>query len=412
MKPSPAICKLSAMIKSNRASVWFLAVLMLSVCMGCHFMSTHFSHAATAHPDMNSCLVYIGTFTFKQSKGIYAVRMSPKTGALGEPELVAESQSPSYLALHPNGRFLYCVNEIDRFDGKRGGAVSAFSINLDSGRLTLLNQAPSGGVGPTHISIDRRGMDVLVANYGSGSVAVLPVEADGKVAEPSSVDQHEGKGTDPARQEGPHAHCANLDPSNRFALSADLGLDKAFVYRFDAVAGTITPNTPPAASIAPGSGPRHLAFDPAGKNVYVLNEMGATITACHYDPAHGVLSEFQTISTVPEGFSGAKGSAEIMVHPSGRFLYASNRGDSNDIAIFRIDSHSGQLTFVDRVSTQGKAPRGFGINPTGQWLLAANQDTDNVIVFRIDQNTGKLTSTGTNLHVPTPVCIVFLTPKS
>lgn len=352
--------------------------------------------------------VYVGTFTAKQSKGIYRMRLDPATGALTEPELAAEAPSPAFLAIAPNHRFLYSVNEVEKLDGRKEGGVSAFSLDPGTGKLALLDRQPSAGTGPTHISLDSEGHNALVANYGSGSVAVLPIGSDGKLAPPASVDQHRGTGADKMRQEGPHAHCFNLDPAGRFALACDLGLDKVFVYRFDAATGAISPNDPPAASVAPGSGPRHLAFSPDGKRVYVVNEMACTVTGFDYDAEHGRLAEFQTASTLPEGFAGEKSSAEVAVHPSGKFLYASNRGQANSIAIFRIDPATGRLTPAGHTSTQGRAPRHFGIDPTGTWLLAANQDTDNVVVFRIDPDSGALKPAGTNVHVPTPVCILFL----
>ena len=389
----------------------FTIVVACSFChvIGCHQPAGNPSASSTkAQGKADSYFVYFGTFTDRQSKGIYRSTMNAATGALSQPELVAQVPSPSFLALHPNHRFMYSVNEVDRFDGRHTGSISAFAIDPASGQLTLLNQAPSGGAGPTHIAIDRTGQLVLVANYAGGSVAALPIQFDGRVSDPAAVDQHRGKGTDPARQGEPHAHCVNFDPANRFALSADLGLDKVFVYHVDPRAGTIAANNPPFASVAAGSGPRHLAFGRSGREVYVTNEMACTVTAFHYDPNRGSLVEFQSISTLPEDFQGQKSTAEIMVHPSGKFLYVSNRGDANSIALFSIDRQTGKLTAVDHTSTQGRTPRSFGIDPAGTWFLAANQDTDNVVVFRIDPATGKLKPTGVNLHVPTPVCVTFL----
>jgi 6-phosphogluconolactonase len=334
--------------------------------------------------------------------------MDVASGSLTKPELVAEAPDPSFLALHPNHKFLYSVNEVSKLDGKPEGGVSAFSIDAASGKLTFLNRQPSAGGGPTHITLDRDGKNALVANYGTGSVAVLPIDADGKLSPPSSVDQHKGVVADPKRQQGPHAHCVNVDPGNRYALSCDLGLDKVFAYRLDSEKGTIAPNNPAAAIVAPVSGPRHLAFHPNGKLVYVVNEIACTVTAFNYDPDHGTLAEFQTLTTLPEGFQGSKSTAEIAVHPSGKFLYASNRGVANSIASFKIDPQTGKLTPIGHTGTQGQAPRHFAIDPTGTWLVAANQDTNNVVVFRIDAQTGELKPTGTNIEVPTPVCITFL----
>lgn len=345
--------------------------------------------------------VYIGTFTGRGSKGIYLMQMDAASGSLTKPELVAEANSPAFLALHPNHQFLYSVNELNN------GTVSAFAIDTQSGKLTPLNQQPSAGHGPTHLTVDAEGKNVLVANYNSGSVAVLPIGSDGKLEAPSSTDQHKGTGADPSRQEGPHAHCFSVDPGNRFALSCDLGLDKVFVYRLDDAAHTIAPNDPPFVTVAPGAGPRHLSFSPDGHRVYVVNEMACTVTGFDYDAGQGSLHEFQSISTLPADFHGQKSTAEVAVHRSGKFLYASNRGDANSIAIFTIDPSSGKLTAAGHVSTQGKAPRDFTIDPSGTWLLAANQDTNNIVEFRIDQETGALTPTGVNIAAPTPVCVTF-----
>lgn len=356
---------------------------------------------------MDKMIVYIGTYTQGASKGIYIYDMDTKTGTLtpaGHSPLVS---NPSFLTIAPDHKHLYACNEVDDFDAAHEGAVSAFAIDAKTGGLTLLNQQPSAGGGPCFVSMDARGKNVLVANYGSGSVGVLPVGADGKLMPPSAKQQHEGKGTDPARQEGPHAHSINLDPANHFAFAADLGLDKVFVYRFDAAKGALTPNTPAFASVAPGSGPRHLSFHPNGHYAYVINEMASTVTAFNYDAAKGILTELQTISTLPEGFKGSTTTAEIRVHPSGKFLYGSNRGHDS-ISIFSIDVSTGKLTSAGHQSTQGKTPRNFNIDPTGQFLIAANQDSDSVVIFRIDAQTGQLTPTGQTLDVPKPVCVKFL----
>ena len=386
----------------------FITALAIIALFGVSITGCHGSAPSAATAAGESYRVYIGTFTNKQSKGVYLMTMDAKTGRLSEPQLVAEAPSPSFLALHPNHGFIYTVNEVNSIDGKHQGAVSAFSIDPGSGKLALLDREPSAGVGPTHVWIDPTGKNVLVANYASGSVAVLPVREDGPLDAPSSVDQHWGRGADPSRQEGPHAHSVYTDPSNRFVLSCDLGLDKVFVYRFDPSNYTIAPNDPPFAQVEPGSGPRHLAFGASGQFVYVLNEIACTVSVFAYDGQLGTLIPVQTISTLPEKFKGNKSTAEIFVHPSGRFVYASNRGDANSITVFRIDAATGKLTTVDRTSTQGRTPRGFGIDPTGAWLIAANQDTDNVVVYRIDQETGKLEATGQSVSVPTPVYVTFV----
>ena len=356
---------------------------------------------------MDKFFVYIGTYTNTTSKGIYIYQMDTATGKLtpvGTGPMVA---SPSFLTISPNHKFLYAANEISDFDGGKTGAISAFSITPKTGELTLLNQKASAGAGPCFVTIDSKGKNVLVANYGSGTVACLPVDVDGKLLDASATIQHTGTGPNAERQEGPHAHSINLDPANHFALAADLGVDKVFVYKFDPTHGSLTANTPPFATLAPGSGPRHLAFHPNGNFVYVINEMKSTVTTFAYDKVHGSLKELGTVSTLPEAFAGSNTTAEVQVHPSGKFLYGSNRGHDS-LAIFSIDAATGKLTLVGHESTQGKTPRNFRIDPTGNYLLAANQDTDNVVVFKIDTTTGKLTPTGQILSIPIPVCVKFI----
>jgi 6-phosphogluconolactonase len=355
-------------------------------------------------------LMYVGTYTRAPSKGIYAYRFQGTTGALtpaGTAGLVAETENPSFLAVHPNQRFLYAVNEVSRYGGGAAGSVSAFSIDRATGTLTLLNRVSSRGADPCHLSIDRSGKWLFVANYTGGSVAAFPLHDDGKLGEASAFFQHAGASVNKARQEGPHAHDAVVSPDNRFLLAADLGLDRVLTYRLDPAAGGLAPAEPGPATVKPGSGPRHLAFRPDGKFVYVLNEMVPGVTAFRYDAGRGTLTELQTLSTLPEGVSGDEHSgAEIAVHPSSKFVYASNRGHDS-IAIFRIDAARGTLTPVDRVSTQGKTPRSFAIDPSGQFLIAANQNTSTVVVFRIDQQTGRLRPTETRVEVPFPVSVVF-----
>jgi 6-phosphogluconolactonase len=351
--------------------------------------------------------VYIGTYTRQNSEGIYGYRFQPSTGRLTSLGLAAETVSPSFLAVHPNRRFLYSVGEIADTGGGKGGAVSAFQIDPETGKLAFLNQVSSGGAGPCHLVVDKTGKGVLVANYGGGSVAALPVNEDGHLAEASAFAQHTGSSVDPKRQQRPHTHSINVSPDNRFAVAADLGLDKVLVYRFDPERGSLTPNEPPFAKVNPGAGPRHFAFHPSGGFAYVINEMQSTVTAFAYDAAEGVLKELQTISTLPEAFAGDNSTAEVQVHPSGKFLYGSNRGHDS-IAVFAIDPGKGTLTPVEHVSTQGKTPRNFGVDPTGSHLFAANQSSHNVVVFRIDPNTGRLTPTGQKLEVYSPVCVKFV----
>ncbi|MHB8519791.1 MAG: lactonase family protein [Limisphaerales bacterium] len=352
--------------------------------------------------------VYIGTYTGAKSKGIYASRLNLATGTLNAPDLVAETASPSYLAIHPNHRFLYAVNEVGQLAGKPGGAVSAFSIDPKTGKLAFLNQQTSGGPGPCHLAVDATGSDVLVANYSGGSVELLPIQRDGSLGKPTAFIQHQGSSVNPQRQEGPHAHCAAFDPANRLAFVCDLGLDKVLAYRFDPHRGTLVPNKPPWTSTTPGSGPRHLAFHPGGEYAYVINEIACTLTAFSYDASRGKLVEQQTLSTLPDGETVKPNysAAEVQVHPSGRFVYGSNRGQDS-IVVYAINRRTGKLTHVENQPTQGRTPRGFGVDPTGTYLLAANQDSDTVVVFRIDQKTGRLQPTGNTVEVGAPVCVTF-----
>jgi 6-phosphogluconolactonase len=351
--------------------------------------------------------VFIGTYNGPRSKGIYRCEMDLKTGKLGEPELAAEVANPSFLAIHPTRQFLYAVGEMEMFGGKKGGAVSALSLDPKTGKLALLNQKPSGGGGPCHLVVDKAGKHVLVANYGGGSASVLAVGADGKLEETTAFVQHKGSSEDKSRQEAPHAHSINLDAANRFAFVADLGLDKVVVYRYDADRGTLTPAEP--ASVAPGSGPRHFAFHPDGKHAYVINEMALTITAFTYDPESGVLKTLQTASTLPAGTPRDKSfsTAEVQVHPTGKFVYGSNRGQ-NTIAVFTVNPKSGELSPAGHQGENVKTPRNFGIDPTGKFLVVANQDGHSLVVFRIDPETGALKPTGHTVEVGNPVCVKFV----
>jgi 6-phosphogluconolactonase len=356
--------------------------------------------------------VYVGTYTSggggSTSRGIYLLELDMATGALTSRGVAGEAVNPSFLAVHPGRRFLYAVGETAEFNGQKTGAVSAFTIDQAGGSLSLLNQQSSQGQGPCYVVVDRAGKNALVANYNSGSVACLPIGADGRLAPASSTIQHQGSSVNPQRQKEPHAHSINLDAANKFAVAADLGLDQLLVYRFDTARGTLTPNDPPFARVAPGSGPRHFAFHPDGKHAYVINEMACTVTAFDYDPDRGTLSENATASTLPEGPKAKNYStAEVQVHPSGRFLYGSNRGH-NTIAIFAIDPAGGRIRPLGHQDTGGRTPRNFGIDPTGRYLLAANQDSGTVVVFRIDPQSGLLQPTGQTAEVPRPVCIKFV----
>jgi 6-phosphogluconolactonase len=363
--------------------------------------------SATKEPKTEKFWVYVGTYTQRGSKGIYRLELDLATGKLSSAELAAKTTAPSFLALHPTGRFLYAVNEVKDFGGKSSGAVSAFARDPRTGNLTFLNQKPSGGADPCHLVVDRKGKHVLAANYTGGSACVLAVGADGRLGKTTAFVQHKGSSVNKVRQKGPHAHSINLDAANRFAFVADLGLDKVLVYRYDAARGTLTPNDPPAAAVAPESGPRHFAFHPNGKTAYVINELASTVTAFRYDADRGTLAKLQTVPTLPRGYKGNSTTAEVQVHPSGKFLYGSNRGHDSIVA-FAIDADTGKLTYVGHQARQIKTPRNFGIDPTGTYLIVANQDADSLVVFRIDQKTGRLTPTGHTAKVPMPVCVKMI----
>ena len=354
-------------------------------------------------------LLFVGTYTQEgsKSKGIYAYRFDQATDQITSLGLAAETANPSFVAIHPNGQFLYAVNELQNYKGPNSGGVSAFSIDRATGKLTFLNEVPSRGADPCYIIVDKAGKHVLVANYTGGSIAVFPVLADGKLGAASDFVQHSGHGADPKRQEGPHAHSIDLSPDNRFAFVDDLGLDELKVYKYDAAKGSLTPNSPPFAKLDPGAGPRHFVLHPSGKFAYVVAEMASSVTAFSEDLNKGTLQRLQTVSTLPKDFSGENDDAEIHIHPSGKFLYASNRGHDS-IAVFAIDPQKGTLAQIEDVPTQGKIPRSFEIDPTGNFLFAENEKSDNIAVFRIDAKTGRLTATGKVLDVGSPVDMKFL----
>jgi 6-phosphogluconolactonase len=351
--------------------------------------------------ERNDALLYIGAYTSAKNKGITVARFDKSTGAITEMSTAAETPNPTFLELHPNGKWLYAINEVSNFGGKKEGSVDAYSIDRASGKLTLLNQVSSKGAGPCHVSLDRSGRMVMIANYGSGSVASYKVLPDGQLSDAVSFFQHEGKGPVAGRQAGPHAHSINAAPDNRFAVACDLGTDELRVYKLDPGKGSMEKHK--VANAAPGAGPRHFAWHPKKMWGYAVNELNSTVTVFLYAP-DGLLEEIQSVSTLPEGYRNENAPAEIRVHPTGKFLYASNRGEDS-IAVFTIDAATGKLASVDHTLTQGAVPRNFYIEPTGRWLLAANQKTDNIIVFAIEQKTGKLQNTGKGITVGQPVCL-------
>jgi len=358
--------------------------------------------------------MFVGTYTSgpsSASKGIYAWRFDAATGKFTDQGLVAETPNPSFLAAHPNGKFLYAVNEISHFQRMAStGSVTAFAIDPASAKLTLLNAQGSLGDGPCHLALDRQGTCLIAANYNSGSIAAFPVGSNGLLNQSTAFFQHRGSGPVRDRQQTPHAHCIAISPDERFALVADLGLDEVLSYRFDPAKAAMNVNDPPFLKLEPGSGPRHLAFHPNARFLYVINELNSTIDALAYDAQNGSMRELQSISTLPKDYTGHNDTAEIQVHPSGKFLYGSNRGHDS-IAVFMIDRKAGTLTPVEYVPTQGKTPRNFTLDPTGTYLLAANEKSNNIVVFKIDRSTGRLTATGQVLNAPSPVCLTFVPVK-
>jgi 6-phosphogluconolactonase len=352
-------------------------------------------------------LVFAGTYTRGTSKGIYSYRFDTKTGALKPLGLAAEVLNASFLVTDPKHRFVYAVNE----GGRGGNSVSGFSLDPATGKLTFLNQVSSNGEGPCHLALDHTGRWLAVANYNNGTMALYPVNADGRLGEAVAVEKHEGSSVNPSRQRGPHAHEVVFSPDNRFLLLSDLGLDKIFVYRFDAGKGTLTANEPAFAQVPPGSGVRHMAFHPNGRLLYAIEEMGSSITAFHYDPAKGTLNDFQNISTLPANFKGQSSGAEIAVNGKGTVVYASNRGNDT-IAVFNIDPAKFTLTAVDHAPVLGKTPRHFALDPTGEYLFSANQDSNDISMFKVQASTGQLQPASrvvTDLAMP--VCVLFVPAK-
>lgn len=343
--------------------------------------------------------VYIGTYTGAKSKGIYRAEFDPATGKLSPAELAAEIPSPSFLNIHPNGQFLYAADA----EGSPKGGVAAFAIDRSTGQLTRLGRTAACGSGPCYVAVDHAGKSVLAASYGTGTVAALAIRGDGSVADAAEVIQQR----DPGSAAQPHAHSINVDANNRFAVCADLGLNQLLVYRLDAEQAKLTPNDPPFTRVKPGSGPRHFAFHPSGKLAYSNMEHTSQVIALAYDPAKGTLAELQTLSTLPADFQGNNSTAEIQVHPNGRFVYVSNRGHDS-IAMFAIAADTGHMTALGHQVTGGKTPRNFRIDLSGKYLLAANQGSDSVVVFRLDGESGKLTPTGEKIEVGAPVCLKFV----
>lgn len=358
-------------------------------------------------PLVSAQLMYTGTYTNGTSKGIYAYRFDAKTGKLAPLGLMAETPSPSFLAMHPNGKYLYAVNEVDKYQGKSSGSVSAFAVDRASGKLTLLNTVSSGSAGPCHILVDHTGKTVLVANYAGGSFASLPVMADGKLGEPASVIKEQGSSVNKERQSEPHGHSVNLPKNNKFVLAADLGTDKVMVFRLDAANAKLSANDPAFATVKAGAGPRHLVIAPDQKHVYVLNEMGSSVSAYEFNAETGAMKKMGIVSALPADFKGQSSGAEIQIDSRGKYVYTSNRGHDS-IAVFAVDPKTAGLTLVQNASTGGKTPRGFVLDPSGDWLVAGNQDSNSITVFKVDHATGKLSQTGGKTDLGAPVTFVFV----
>jgi 6-phosphogluconolactonase len=375
------------------------------------FLLTSFSSLNASEPS-GDYFMYVGTYTVTDStsKGIYVYKFDSHTGEVTPIGLAAATANPSFLAIDPSHRFLYAVNELGDYNGEKSGAVSAFSIDHTTGKLTLLNQVASGGADPCYITVDKAGKFVLVANYTGGSIATFPILDGGRLGERTAFVQHSGHGTNPQRQEAPHAHSIDLSPDNHFAIVDDLGLDETLVYKFDRSTGSLAPNDPPFAKAAPGAGPRHFALSPNGQFGYVISEMASTVSVYSFDQATGAFQGLQTISSLPKGFAKPNDAAEIEIDPAGKFLYASNRGDDS-IAVFSINPNTGTLTPVEYASTKGQSPRNFEIAPGGSLLVVGNEKSDNIVTFHIDRKSGRLTPTGKVLELAQPVCVRFVPVK-
>ncbi len=374
----------------NKSYISFLALLLSLVTI-----------KMSAEP----LLVFVGAYAGKPDEGITAYSMCDQSGKLTLTTVMGGQKNPSFVEVHPSGKFLYAVNEIGSFDGEKQGAISSYSLDSKTGNLKLLNQQPTRGASPCHVSISKDGKSALIANYTGGSVASYRIGDDGKLSPPVSFHQHEGSSVNPGRQKGPHGHAINLDPANQYAFASDLGLDKILIYKFDAKTSKLMKHG--YASVAPGAGPRHFAISSNGKYAYSLNELNSTITSFAFDSKKGTLSPFQTISTLPTGYKGGNSTAEIKIHPNGKFLYSSNRGHDS-IAVFKIHEKLGTLTPLQEQKTGGQTPRNFNITPNGKFLVAANQRSNDITVLKLDPETGLLTPTSHRVETPRPVCIRFL----
>ena len=409
------------MLRWHRLIVYIAALLAALLAAG----------SLAAQTGDGDYFVYFGTYTgFKYmkkgaptgrslSKGIYVSRFHPATGEVSEARLAAEMINPSFLAIHPNHKFLYAVSEDPLSLGPaldKASSVSAFAIDPAKGNLRLLNTVPTGGTSTCYLSLDQTGKYVLLANYGDGSAAVRRLKADGSLGEQTALVRFTGHGADPSYQLGPHAHSIDVSPDNRFVVISDLGTDKLRLFRFDADNGHLNPNDPPDLDVRPAAGgPRHFTFAPDGKHGYLVSEMSGIVTVYEWDAARGLPKEVQAVHTMPADFNlyhdanlvNPYRSAEVAVHPNGRYLYESNRG-ADMIGVYSVNAGDGKLSPIQEVSSRGLTPRQFAIDPTGKYLLAANQITDSVTIFRIEDGSGRILAMRSALRVETPVCVRFV----
>ncbi len=363
---------------------------------------TAFPAFAVAADLPESWRIYIGTYTRGDSEGIYQLSLDAERGAIEAKGIAAKTENPSFLALHPHKAVLYAAGEMSD-----GGTVSSFAVDPESGVLAPINAESSGGSGPCHLSVAPSGQHVAVANYGAGSISLLPISEAGALSTATATIQHSGSSVNAKRQQAPHAHSVNFDPAGRFLFAADLGIDKMMIYRYGMADGSLAANDPAFVGLAPGAGPRHFSFHPSGTYAYAINELDSTVTVFGYDATAGRLDVVQTLGTLPVDFEGANTTAEIRVHPSGNYVYASNRGHDS-IAVFRVDPATGRLSAIGHTSTEGKTPRNFNLDPAGRFLVAANQNSDTVVVLAIDPSDGTLRSTGHHIALPMPVCVTFV----
>lgn len=379
----------------SRLFVWLATILLVGG------VATWTSGAAQAER-----LIFVGSYTGQSSRGIHAFRFNESSGALTPLGLAAETPSPSFLTTSADGRFVFAVNELGSFEGEASGSVTSFSVDAATGRLTQLSVQSTKGEAPCHLALDRSGRFLAVANYNGGNFTVFPVGADGRLGPAQAVLTNTGSGPHPSRQQRPHAHMAQFDPGNRFLLGTDLGIDRVVVHRFDEKTGALTPGTPPSFAVTPGAGPRHFAFHPTLPLLFVINELSSTISVFEWDGTNGHLDAKGEYSTLPDGFTGNSSTAQILVHPNGRFVYGSNRGHDS-IAVFALSS-DGQLALVEHVPTRGQVPRNFALDPSGRWLIAANQRSNTLAVFSVDPQTGRLAPRGDLVETGSPVAVLFM----